>query len=168
MRPIRIALAAALLLPLAFFAMAWATTWRTAQQGQDWLIPIKGYDPRDLLRGHYVQYRYDWPQAAEFNPEYVSALCVEGRMPNIRSVREYGEAMRDRCTIVIRATADARREARGLDRGILFVSQARAAALSRQLSDQKLQGLLKVRIRPDGVMRPIDIVFRPRPAPSAG
>lgn len=27
----------------------------------DVVIPISGYDPRDVLRGHYLAFRYDWP-----------------------------------------------------------------------------------------------------------
>lgn len=183
MRPkrYRIALAAALLLPLAILGISWATTWRAAQQGQDWLIPIQGYDPRDLLRGHYVQYRYAWPvlpapprrgndPAARFDPEYADALCIIGTAPDISLVREigYGEDRTDRlpdgCTIVARATLGTRSEVRGLVSGILYASQARAITLSRQLADPNLQGLIRVRIRPDGVMRPIDMEFRPRPA----
>jgi uncharacterized membrane-anchored protein len=55
----RLLLAAALLLPIMALAYSWIATCRLAQQGQEWLIPIRGYDPRDLLRGHYIQYQYD-------------------------------------------------------------------------------------------------------------
>ena len=27
--------------------------------GREWHLPITGYDPRDLLSGHYLRYRYD-------------------------------------------------------------------------------------------------------------
>ena len=30
------------------------------EAGQNWRIAVEGYDPRDLLRGHYLQFRYDW------------------------------------------------------------------------------------------------------------
>lgn len=170
----RILLAAALLLPLAVFAVTWATTWRMAQQGQDWLVPIRGYDPRDLLRGHYVQYQYDWPvetpspaqvEAGQvaFEPSYAGALCIEGKAPNITRVREVGPSPAG-CAIVARATLGTRSEVRGLESGILFASQARALDLSKKLADPKQQGLVRVRIRPDGVMRPIDLQFRPRAA----
>jgi len=66
------------------------------------------------------------------------------------------------CAIVARATLGTRREVQGLETGILFVSQARALTLSRQLADQKLRGFVRVKIRPDGVIRPIDLEFRPR------
>jgi uncharacterized membrane-anchored protein len=28
--------------------------------GRQWQFPIRGYDPRDMLRGHYLTYRIDW------------------------------------------------------------------------------------------------------------
>ncbi|MGH6616785.1 GDYXXLXY domain-containing protein [Sphingomonas sp.] len=175
----RFCLAVALLLPLAVLAYSWASTYRLAQQGQEWLIPIRGYDPRDLLRGHFIRYQYAWPVAAPTNQsgdatlfeDYTpSELCIEGVAPNITGVRAVDHAARrsgqpsdQRCAIIVRAALGTRREVRGLDSGILYTSQARAIALSRQLADPAQQGLLRVRIRPDGVMRPIDLAFRPGP-----
>ncbi|MES2055406.1 MAG: GDYXXLXY domain-containing protein [Pseudomonadota bacterium] len=177
----RLCLAAALLLPLAALGYSWASTYWLAQQGQEWLIPIRGYDPRDLLRGHYIRYRYDWPVAASANRQdgaraifedyFPSELCVEGVAPNITGVRAVDTVSRSPdqpaghdCAIIVRAALGTRREVRGLDSGILYTSQARAIALSQQLADPKQQGLLRVRIRPDGVMRPIDLAFRPKAA----
>lgn len=162
-RPIsnRVALAASLLLPLAVFAATWATTHVKAQQGQEWLVPIAGYDPRDLLRGHYVQYRYEWPTAPEADDSlsYASSLCIGGKAPDIARV---STDLSGGCTIIVRATLGARQEVRGLDTGILYVSQPRAIALSKQLADPKLRGFVRVKIRPDGVMRPVDMEFRRR------
>lgn len=176
-RPLRLCLAAALLLPLAVLAYSWAATHHLAGQGQDWLVPIQGYDPRDLLRGHYVQYRYDWPvpassspdrngRVAPFDPSSADRLCIEGQAPIIVRVRDLppqadASAVKG-CAVVARATLGTRREVRGLDSGILFLSQPRALALSRQLAERSQQGFIRVRIRPDGVMRPIDMEFRPR------
>lgn len=173
-------LATVLFLPLVALAYSWAATYRLAQQGQEWLVPIQGYDPRDLLRGHYVQYRYDWPSnaspsdvhdsgAAPFNPSFAGPLCIEGTAPNIAKVRAMSLALgrlnpreTKGCAIIVRAAFGARREVQGLDTGILFVSQARGLALSRRLADPNQQGFIRVRIRPDGVMRPVDLEFRPR------
>lgn len=173
-------LAIALLLPLVVLGFSWAATYRLAQQGQEWLIPIRGYDPRDLLRGHYVQYQYDWPVDAPspgergsdgvpFNASFVSQLCVEGTAPDITRVWELpvipGQPDPEKakgCAIIVRASLGARREVRGLNSGILFTSQARALALSRQLANPGQRGFVRVRIRPDGVMRPVNLEFRRR------
>jgi hypothetical protein len=182
MKPIashRISLAAALVLPLVLLGFSWAETYRLAQQGDEWLIPIRGYDPRDLLRGHYVQYQYDWPVEAAssrqrggdapFNASFASQLCIEGTAPDISGVRELplilGRSDPEQakgCAIIARASFGARREVRGLNSGILFTSQTRALALSRQLANPDQRGFVRVRIRPDGVMRPVDLEFRPR------
>lgn len=169
----RIVLAAALALPVAALAYSWAGTHHMAQQGQEWLVPVRGYDPRDLLRGHYVQYRYDWPwdsteRSADGQvPIAVGQLCVEGQAPHVARVRQlpFGTLSPQQtggCAIVARATLGTRKEVRGLDSGILYTSQPRALALSRQLADPHLQGLIRVRIRADGVMRPVGLEFRPR------
>lgn len=171
----RLILAVALLLPIAALAANWAVTHQQAQQGQDWLIPIEGYDPRDLLRGHYVQYRYAWPMAPlregedRVDPAYASALCVIGTAPHIQIVRpaaQVNDEAKD-CAIILRATLGARQAVRGLESGIFYASQAQAIALSRQLADPRLQGLVRVRVRADGVMRPVALDFRPRPKAQA-
>ena len=35
-------------------------------QGKEWKFQVQGYDPRDLLRGHYLRFglRYDWESEA--------------------------------------------------------------------------------------------------------
>lgn len=171
----RYVLALALLVPMVALAGSWAVTHRLAQQGEEWLIPITGYDPRDLLRGHYVQYRYDWPvqrNASLDDPTHElahgEALCVRGVAPRIDSVRPVtsgsgpeGEDGRG-CAIIARATLGTRREVQGLDTGIFFASQDRALALSRQLADPALRGFVRVRIREDGVMRPVAMEFSRR------
>ena len=186
--------AAALALPLIGFGASWFSTHRAAQQGEEWLIPVRGYDPRDLLRGHYIQYRYDWPvekvanppagegameaameAATEDNPlRFASAICIEGKAPNMTrasegdapNAPESGQPKRV-CAITARATLGTRTEVRGLDSGILYIAQTRAPALERKLADPKLQGMIRVRIREDGVMRPVAMEFRTRPAAAA-
>jgi len=171
----RATLAAALFIPLAILGIVWGNTYRVAQQGQQWLIPIRGYDPRDLLRGHFVQYSYNWPTVdASRNADIPfsvgsvgDSVCIEGVAPNISRVRTTtgaAAASEQSCAIVARSSLSARREVRGLDTGIYYASQAQAIALSRKLADPRLEGLIRVRIRPDGVMRPIGLEFRRRVA----
>lgn len=38
------------------------------------LLPVRGYDPRDLLSGHYISYQIDWDKAN-------CAQFVRGRCP---------------------------------------------------------------------------------------
>jgi hypothetical protein len=45
--------------------------------GPAWTIPIRGYDPRDLLRGRYLRYRFD------FDWEEGASTCGEGDQPEL-------------------------------------------------------------------------------------
>ncbi|MBP5404229.1 MAG: GDYXXLXY domain-containing protein [Elusimicrobiaceae bacterium] len=44
--------------------LAWTLhlTWQRSH-GLEITVPVTGYDPRDLLSGHYIQYEIDWAQA---------------------------------------------------------------------------------------------------------
>ncbi len=44
---------------------------------QEYRIAIEGYDPRDLLKGHYLIFRYKWPADVEKKTAYECA-CLAG------------------------------------------------------------------------------------------
>lgn len=159
----RLAFALALALPLAGLAASWASTHRAAQQGVEWEVPIAGYDPRDLLRGHYVIYRYDWPglEGRRTNLALEPVLCLDGEPPRIARVyRPDGDGCNGS---FVRASGGWNDPEGGLASGRLYVSQARAAELQRRLADPALQGVVRIRLRDDGHITPLDIRFRPRP-----
>lgn len=56
----RLLLLLALLLPAAWFAASTFQNERLMAQGSEWRIPVVGADPRDLLRGHFIAFAYDW------------------------------------------------------------------------------------------------------------
>ncbi len=53
-------LLAAVLIPIAGLCALIAHAELRKRATDQWLIPIAGYDPRDLISGHYLQFRYDW------------------------------------------------------------------------------------------------------------
>lgn len=53
-------LAAALALPLVGLAVGIAFQETGARGASEWRIPVAGYDPRDPLRGRYINFRYVW------------------------------------------------------------------------------------------------------------
>lgn len=59
-RHVRILSILALVLPLVFFGYTIVTNAAQRETAQAWRIEIGGYDPRDLLKGRYIQYRYQW------------------------------------------------------------------------------------------------------------
>ncbi|MGQ0445299.1 MAG: GDYXXLXY domain-containing protein [Beijerinckiaceae bacterium] len=58
---IRLKLAAlVLLLPLLVLGGIVAKNERDIASAKTWRVKITGYDPRDLLYGHYLNFRFDW------------------------------------------------------------------------------------------------------------
>ena len=59
------------------------------RNGEQWSFELRGYDPRDLLRGHYLQFNilYDWDQEKnECNSGNDCCLCLtknETRVPKV-------------------------------------------------------------------------------------
>jgi hypothetical protein len=157
--------AAALVLPLLGLSATWIFTHVRAQQGTEWDVPIAGYDPRDLLRGHYVIYTYDWPGVAEDRRwELAGGLCLHGTAPTIERVTPGAGAD---CANPVRGHPHSDDFGGGIVTGRLYVSQAEGARLQEQLTDPKLQGTARVRVRDDGHVTPLGITFSPRPAEPA-
>ena len=147
---------AAVLLPLAGLGAAWAQADRSNTQGTIWEVPVHGYDPLDRLQGHYVQFQISWPGLVDADgaPRAAyDAVCLSGQAPQIDQAVEPSGGL---C---------ANRVNRGSARnGRLYASQAAAERLQEQLWDDKLQGVLRFRLRPDGQIVPLEIAFHPRPA----
>ncbi len=69
-------LALALLLPIMALA---ASVWMKQTQrenGQQITLPISGFDPRDLLSGHYLTYRVDYGVGACSTPNHPATVCL--------------------------------------------------------------------------------------------
>lgn len=85
----RIALALALVLPIGALGAGVVMAERDAMGATVWRIPVAGYDPRDPLRGHFVQFRYAW--TIEGSPQLCRqpadcALCLEDGGNTVRVV----------------------------------------------------------------------------------
>ncbi|GIX21134.1 MAG: hypothetical protein KatS3mg120_2810 [Erythrobacter sp.] len=156
---IRAARVAAALLPLVGLALIWAAGARHYQAGTEWEVPIAGYDPRDMLRGHFVEFTYDWPGVEPFKGPPPEALCLEGTAPHLAQVRPAGASAP--CPHRLLAS---RAEGEGWDalmRGRLYVDQDKAATIEQQLQRQDQRGVVTIRQREDGSFTPIAIRFRP-------
>ncbi len=163
---IRTARLLAAILPLAGLAALWAQSDRTYHSGTEWEVPIQGYDPRDYLRGHYVEFSYDWPGFDPFRDTPREALCLQGKAPALAAVTVLrgGEA----CTYPVRPAGGGVYGWEGLTRGRLYLGQDRAAKLDAELRNNDQRGIVTIRQREDGSFTPIAIRFRPlTPAESA-
>lgn len=156
-RPARLTAA---LLPLAGLAALWGWSDYRSRQGTEWEVPIQGYDPRDYLRGHYVEFAYDWPgldENAFIGPE---ALCLEGAAPRIDRVT-VPAAGAEPCAHPLVVDEGGVYGISALSRGRLYVGQDRAAALEEELRNLDQRGIVRILQRKDGSFTPIDIRFRP-------
>lgn len=52
-----------LFIPFVFFVCWTGYLALTFKEGAQVVLPITGYDPRNLLSGHYIDYRIDWKNA---------------------------------------------------------------------------------------------------------
>lgn len=158
---IRAARLAAAVLPLLGLGALWAQSDRTYNTGTDWEVPVAGYDPRDYLRGHYVEFSYDWPDlnfwATGPGPE---ALCIEGTAPRIERVTlSKSDAT---CAHLLRADRSGRHVySDPLGNGRLYIGQERTRQLQEQLQNRDQRGIVTIRQREDGSFTPVSIRFRP-------
>jgi hypothetical protein len=130
-------------------------------------VPLRGYDPRDLLRGRYLnsQLDFDWetPPGADGSSSVEGAVCVlpgDAPKPRVRFLEGDTKAGRD-CRLVISGRgwkaangAPPRFAPTSLDTGgggiKLFVPETRASELEALMI--KHPGALSVdlAVRPDG------------------
>jgi hypothetical protein len=160
---------AAVLLPLAGLAALWGMSDRTYREGTDWDVPVAGYDPRDILRGHYVEFEYDWPGLDEQRFGLpLDRLCLAGAAPAIsRAEPVADDAALAACPHPLRANPAGVYGQESLRRGRLYVGQDRARQLGETLRKQDQRGIVTIRQRDDGTITPLAIRFRPLTAEEA-
>ncbi|MFO0575892.1 MAG: GDYXXLXY domain-containing protein [Polyangia bacterium] len=81
-RPELVRFAIALLLPLVVLVLLIGRGEYISRSGQKWRVRISGYDPRDLVHGHYLRYRLNWTwntsEPSERDSDAVFCLNREG------------------------------------------------------------------------------------------
>lgn len=154
----RLARLAAVVAPILGLAALWGMSNQTYRQGTEWEVPIAGYDPRDYLRGHYVEFTYDWPGIGAFQATPPESLCLEGAAPKLTRVIADSAGP---CAHPLRADASGVYGWAALTRGRLYLGQDRAEALQQKLQNRDQRGIVTIRQREDGSFTPISIRFRP-------
>lgn len=149
----------AVILPLAGLAGLWVQSDSHYRAGTEWEVPIEGYDPRDFLRGHYVEFTYDWPGIDEFRDAPPEALCLSGEAPQVAAVTVLPAGQP--CTHPVRAQGSGVYGWDALMRGRLYVGQDWALELQEQLQKSDQRGIVTIRQREDGSFTPVSIRFRP-------
>jgi hypothetical protein len=158
----RLARIAAVLLPAFGLAALWVESHLTYNEGTEWDVPVMGYDPRDMLRGHYVEFTYDWPLEGTPAESGLAFLCLSGDAPQLDGAMPLeSEADLAACAHPLRAEEDHVYGMTSLERGRLYLDQNRARAFDDELRDFDQRGIVTIRQRDDGSFTPVAIRFRP-------
>ena len=99
-----------------------------ASTGEVYRVRIKGYDPRDLLRGHYLRYRFDFSTQLTSSAS-LTDYCFVREGENRFSLSTVSSSDQDSCTSRIKRHHLERAQK-------YFIPEAHADALERQLRDQ--------------------------------
>lgn len=161
-----IATIAAMLLPLAGLGAIWRISHKEAQIGTEWDVPLLGYDPRDVLRGHYVQFLYDWPGLTDRERgEPPHALCIRGDAPHIDSARPIkdGTVPPADCDDIVRINEWSGEKYWGLVNGRHYIPQKQAAEYTKKLNDRDLVTTIRIRVDADGHIRTVALNFKKQP-----
>lgn len=128
----------ALVVPI--LALASSVYLKNAQRnrGTEVILPISGFDPRDLLSGHYLIYRVDYGVAEGCGAQQGQAsVCLRPT----RGLYHAG-ALPEECTLFIHGQCDGGVFSAGIER--FYIPEAYAYALEQQVRDNKGELVLGV------------------------
>ena len=110
----------------------WLGVEQFARKGAQLRLPVEGYDPRDLLSGHYVRFRLVAVREAEAmlpaGAPRTGRFCLEDRQGLLHVSRPLGHGQD--CKLFLTSTAPA--AARGVDFGVdrFYVDERKAASVA--------------------------------------
>ena len=130
----------ALLLPIVAFAglVVHAELLRTS--GPVFRVAIAGYDPRDLLQGHYLRYRLQWPAEGTCD-DATCCMCLQISGVHTKVV----------CGIANK-TCDAQLSRQMVEQGREFFIQEDAGP-SLEQAIRRGQGAMALNVTPNGQIR---------------
>lgn len=127
----------ALLLPIVAFAAMVVRAELLRAAGPVFHIAIAGYDPRDLLQGHYLRYRLQWPADGTCHG---ATCCLCLRISGVHTKVECG---------VVNAACDAQLGHQTVEqRREFFIQEDAGPALEQAI--QRGQGTMALNITPNG------------------
>ncbi len=141
MNKVRLKLIAALLFPIVVLA---ANAWMNQQQrdsGKEMTFPIQGFDPRDMLSGHYLVFEIDYSiDAGNGCPasDIVATLCLQPEK------RVYpSDELPPKCSLYLQGHCNNQGQfSAGLER--FYIPQEIASALEEKIRDGKAEVILSI------------------------
>lgn len=120
---------AAVILPIVALAALVAEHEFRLRQGKEFILKIEGYDPRDLLSGHYLTYQVNYEAEGQVNCSSLSApdsplgtvpsdpeMCVCFTKEGTREFLSCDTEASVGCEAVLRGTCQGRRFTAGIER----------------------------------------------------
>jgi len=144
------------ILALMFLTGYKSYLWNT---GQEVILPITGYDPRDLLSGHYLTYRVEYG---------IENLCgnQNGHRKRGRdgyvclNPKQFSFYPMDSCTLVIKGSCDGfNRFEAGIER--YYIPEDRAKPLDKDVREGKAS--IVVSVQPSGKAQIKDLLIDGKP-----
>jgi uncharacterized membrane-anchored protein len=146
----------ALLVPIIALAIMTGSRHYRQQAGLELILPIQGYDPRDLLSGHYLQYRVDY--GVEKNCDYSVAgpavICIRPA-----AAFSLGDQASSSCEVFIRGRCERGRFLAGIER--FYIPESDAEELDQRARDKEGALLLSVDSNGNAVIK--DLLFNGEP-----
>lgn len=136
----------ALLIPIVGLALLTIYKAAVLKVGAEYTLPIRGYDPRDLLSGHYLIYGVEYGVAdvcANSNvvpgdPPREGFVCLEPKMFSFEKPAS--------CEAMVRGVCSGNRFVAGIEK--FFIPEGRARELERAVIEQR--GSIKISILGNG------------------
>ncbi len=135
------AIAAALVLPIVALGILTSYRQYIYATGQDVILPISGYDPRNLISGHYLSYSIDYG---------TKDICPLSKIPDAPAIVclnpksfIYGDTPPKGCTLFIRGACESpHRFTAGVER--YYIPEHQGSPLEEKVQSQKAAILLSV------------------------
>lgn len=110
--------AAAVLVPVVVFISWWLSLVLALARAHEVTLAIKGYDPRDLLSGHYLRYTVDYGIKLDQIPRGPACLCLStsGKVALGSWVGDCSQRDPNSCPIFLRGTNNWRGFEAGIER----------------------------------------------------
>jgi uncharacterized membrane-anchored protein len=142
----------ALALPLLVLGLGILRGERAIRAGEPWHFDIGGYDPRDLLRGHYLRFTVEeqWGDPLDGSVEEADCACLERTPGGAAPILHPASCSfaRESCdSFVVRAELDR------LDR--FYIPEARAQELEERLQDAATRDAAQILVRIDRKGTPV-------------
>lgn len=131
----------ALLLPIVGLSVSIAKVELSKVNATTWVVPIQGYDPRDLLKGQYIQFSFSWAQDSNMKN---SCLCFRESAAGVRVDPVVTQVA---CADVGAASCDAVAEYPGPGPFRFYVDESKAKEWEQRLQNEEIR--LRISVSPD-------------------